>query len=413
MNTTKNSKPGSVYPFLDARTPMKNSNMLPVKLSINIKGKVFRVGLKLHATPEVFNKAISSKGSITNEAKKLKAEIDTYIDKANKILDMFPIADQKMFTKLFKSEVGLNVRGKNNMELLFQNKIEELVEEDRAGTACFYEVALKVFKRFKNEFYLEDITVSWLKAYRAWWLNQGYSNATAGMHLRALRHIYNRAIKDNLVSQSHYPFKDYVIGSSSKSKDVLYPEQMKMLWEYEPKTKEQARSKDFFIFLYLQNGLNIKDGLSLKGSQIKGEMISFVRAKTARTTSETKEIMMYLHPESIKIIKKRGNIDTKDYLFPYFRGTKSDIERKAIKDQFARKLNVGLHAIGKELGLPMPLNLNLARHSFATRLLIDGTPTGHISDALGHSSGAITAHYLKTLPDEKYKRIGESLLEFK
>ena len=188
---------------------------------------------------------------------------------------------------------------------------------------------------------------------------------------------------------------------------------MKKLWEYEPRTTDEAISKDFFIFLYLQNGLNLKDGLSLKGSQIKGDMISFVRAKTSRTTSETKEIMMFLHPEAKRIIEKWGTLKTKDYLFPYFRKTKSDIERKEIKDKVARNLNRGLHVIGKELGLPMNLNLNLARHSFATRLLIDGTPTAHISDALGHSSGAVTAHYLKTLPDEQYRKIGQSLLEFK
>ena len=51
--------------------------------------------------------------------------------------------------------------------------------------------------------------------------------------------------------------------------------------------------------------------------------------------------------------------------------------------------------------------------SFLTRFLIEGTFTSHISDALGHSSGAVTAHYLKTLPDEQYRKIGLSLLEFK
>ena len=71
-----------------------------------------------------------------------------------------------------------------------------------------------------------------------------------------------------------------------------------------------------------------------------------------------------------------------------------------------------LHVIGKELELPMSLNLNLARHSFATRLMIDGTPTSYISDALGHSSSAVTAHYMKTLPDAQYKKISESLLTF-
>ena len=75
---------------------------------------------------------------------------------------------------------------------------------------------------------------------------------------------------------------------------------------------------------------------------------------------------MYLHPEAKRIIEKWGHLETKDYLFPYFRGTKSDIERKEIKDKLARNLNRNLHVIGKELGLQMNLNMNLARHSFAT-----------------------------------------------
>ena len=406
---------GSVYPYLDKRLPVFKTELYPVRISVILKGHdQFRIGLKLFSTKDLFAKAISSQGIIPKEAKQLKEDIDKFVNKAKSILAMFPNVTPKMFKKLFKSETALNVSGKTDMTPLFQKKIDELVDEDRAGSISFYEQSLSTFKRYNENFYLEDITVEWLKSFRTWWVNnQGNSNATAQIHMRQLRHIYNRAIRDGYISQSYYPFKDFTIGSTSKSKDVVYPDQMKKIWQYEPRTNDEARSKDFFIFLYLQNGLNIKDGLSLKGSQIKGDMISFVRAKTSRTTSQTKEIMMYLHPEAIRIIMKWGDFDTKDYLFPYFRGTKSDVERKEIKDKLARNLNRELHVIGKELGLPMNLNLNLARHSFATRLLIDGTPTAHISDALGHSSGAVTAHYLKTLPDAQYKRIGESLLEFK
>ncbi len=414
MKKILNVSTGTVYPYLDKRVPKSNTELYPVRVSVILKGHdQFRIGIKLYATKEMFEKAVYSKGIIPKEAKQLKDEIDLYLNKAKDILVTFPTATPKMFKNLFKSETALNVGSKTDMSVLFQSKINELIEEDRAGSVSFYEQSLSAFKRFKGTFYLEDITVEWLKAFRAWWVNnQGNSNATAQIHMRQLRHIYNRAIKDGYIAQSHYPFKDFTIGTTSKSKDVLYPEQMRKLWEYEPRSTEEARSKDFFIFLYCQSGLNIKDGLSLKGSQIKGDMISFVRAKTSRTVSQTKEVLMYLHPESIRIIKKWGNIDTKDYLFPYFRGTKSDIERKAIKDKLARNLNRDLHNIGKEVGLPMNLNLNLARHSFATRLLIDGVPISHISQALSHSSGAVTAHYLKTLPDAQYKKIGESLLEF-
>ncbi len=412
MNKIENSKAGTVYPFLDARTPLKKSNMLPVKLSVNIKGEVFRIGLKLHATPEIFNKAISSKGSITNEAKKLKGEIDIYVNKAKEIFEQYPHTTQKMFVNLFKSGSALKVSGKTDLAVLFQSKIDELTEEDRPGSISFYEAALRTFRKFRNTLYLEDITVEWLKAYRAWYVNLGNSYATAQMHMRCVRHIYNRAIKDGYISQGMYPFKDYTIGTASKSKNVLYPEQLKMLWDYKPLNSWEARSKDFFILLYLLNGMNIKDALSLKGTHVRGDMISFVRAKTSKTNSETKEIMVYLHPEAKRIIEKYGSLNTNDYIFPYFRGTKTDIERQRAKILIAHAINNNLWPIGVAIGLPMRLTTNLARHSYATRLKMDGVPTAFISDALGHSTGAITAHYLKTLPDAQYKRIGETLLEF-
>ena len=135
--TAMNTKAGSIYPFLDPRTPMANSDMLPIKISVFLNGAQFRIGLKLYATPELFKKATSPKGSIPNEAKKLKAEIDVYINKAYEILEMFPTATQKLFTNLFKSENGLSVEGKTDMSMLFQAKIEELTEEDRPAVSVF------------------------------------------------------------------------------------------------------------------------------------------------------------------------------------------------------------------------------------------------------------------------------------
>jgi integrase len=103
--------------------------------------------------------------------------------------------------------------------------------------------------------------------------------------------------------------------------------------EYEPKSYGETRSRDYFIFLYLCNGMNIKDALSIKGTQIKGDMITFVRSKTSKTNSETKEIMVYMHPEAKRIIEKWGSLTTKDYIFPAFIGTNSE----------CRDLNKGIY----------------------------------------------------------------------
>ncbi len=416
MSRTKNDNNGTVYPFLDARTPMANTDLLPIKLSITLKRSQFRVGIKVYATREVFDKATSLKGAMPKEAKVLKAQIDVYLDKAKWILEDFPDIGQEQFLKLFKhdpkqEEKKVEETG-TKMAPLFHEKMGELIEEDRAGSLFFYQQALATFEKFHPDFKLEDITVSWLKKFKAYWLNKGNANATAQIHFRSLRHIYRRAMKMKLIDAELYPFDEFKIGTTTKSKDVLYPEQLKRLWFYQPLSYGGKRAKDYFFFLYLCNGMNMKDALSLKGSNIKGELIKFNRSKTSNTSAVSKEIVVHLHAEVKRIINRWGTFETTDYLFPCFRGSKSNIERKHLKDIFARNVNRDLKAIGKILEFDVSLNLGLARHSFATRLKLDGTPTTFISDALGHSSSSVTEHYMKSLPSPMLKKISDTLLEF-
>lgn len=159
MKQLINNQTGSAYPFLDARTPKSNSDLLPVKLSVNLEGKQFRIGIKINASRELFEKAVSGKGTIPKEAKQLKAQLYEYLQKARNILEQFPYLNRKTFINLFKSENNLKISNKICLEALFQLKIDELTNEDKAGSISFYKQALVVFKSFRKEFCLEDITV--------------------------------------------------------------------------------------------------------------------------------------------------------------------------------------------------------------------------------------------------------------
>src|SRR5690606_29655800 len=243
----------------------------------------------------------------------------------------YPNANKAKFLKLFRSEADLTSGKKMALSILFQAKIDELIAEERAGSKNFYEQALLAFNRFRKNPCLEDVDVAWLKAFRAWYINQGNSNATAQIYLRCLRHIYNRAIKEGQIAIGLYPFKDFTIGTASRTKDVLYPEQIKQFWNYHTTIYAEKRAKDYWFFLYLSSGMNIKDALSLKGENLKGDVIRFVRSKTAKTRQHTEEIIVYLHPEARKILEKWGAADIDDYLFPCFRGSKNEIERQRLK----------------------------------------------------------------------------------
>lgn len=206
-------------------------------------------------------------------------------------------------------------------------------------------------------------------------LKNGASATTVQIYLRNLRTIFNIAIKQGYISEKHYPFRNYTIGTSAKSKSVLYAADLKKLWEYEGTTLRERRAKDNFFFLYLCNGMNFKDCCYLKFKNIKGDTLSFVREKTKNTnTVADKQITVYLHDEIKNIINtwgnKPGNPD--DYIFPILNGYKTAAEKERRRMKVQREINDKLKAIGVKLGIEEKVILGVSRHSFATHLMISG-----------------------------------------
>lgn len=405
----------SVNVHWDKRYPLAGTvDMCPIQLAVNINGLQFKMGLKLYSTKEDFDKAVKTKGGGI-DIKELRRQIQDYMLKAEHILEKLPNPNRETFQRLFKSETDLFKSNKTDITFLFEEYKSQLEGEDRIKTAQNLAWALNSLKKYRSKIYFEDIDEAWLKGYRNWMEKEGNSATTTQIYLRNLRTIFNKAIKEGYISDKHYPFRTYTIGTSAKSKSVLYAPQLKALWEYEPTTMSERRSKDYFFMCYLCNGCNFKDIVYLKFKDLKGETLAFVREKTKRTnTIADKQITVYLHPDIKRIIETWGNKNNghEDYVFPILNGYKTTIEKEKRRKTIQRITNRMLNVIGKKLGFDERLTLNLARHSFATHLKISGTPIGFISDALGHASSKTTEHYMKSIPTEKYKEISDSLLKF-
>ena len=322
---------------------------------------------------------------------------------------------RETFQRLFKSETDLFASQKTDITFLYEEHINTAKEDGRIKTAQNLAWSLKSFKKYKNNIYFEDINEQWLKGYKAFMTKGGNSATTSQMYLRNLRTIFNVAIKQGYISERHYPFKLFTIGTSAKSKSVLYADDLKKLWDYEGVTLRERRSKDYFFFLFLANGMNFKDCCYLKFKDIKGDILSFVREKTKNTnTVSDKQITVYIHDEIKNIIERWGNKpgNPDDYIFPILNGMKTAADKEKRRNKMQRQINDNLNIIGKKLGIEEKIILNLARHSFATHLKVSGTPTSFISDAMGHSNSKTTEHYLKSIPTEKSREISNSLLSF-
>lgn len=117
------------------------------------------------------------------------------------------------------------------------------------------------------------------------------SVSTIGMHMRNIRTLMNEAKKAGVSKESQYPFGKglFEIKTGIGRKKGLTKKQLKVISDYKSGNKMTNRYKDFWIFIYLCNGINPTDMLKLKFSDIVDGEICFVRQKTERTTKTEKK----------------------------------------------------------------------------------------------------------------------------
>lgn len=398
--------------FIDKSNPNKDG-LYPVCIRICHMRKQWPVGLKVYATIKDYEKALSDKGTLTEAQKLLRGGLIEKRKKAQAILDGLDIITKDTFKHAFFNEVDIvKISSLLDMESQFKSYIDELRNQEQISTVRMYEYALEQFLKYKPNPNLQDIDKSYLQGFENWIKNEGGTLSTASIHLRCLRRIFNRCIKSKKLNSKHYPFEDFVPYAGRKSKDVLYPAQVEQFLKYEPKTEAGHRAKAFWFFSFLANGMNPKDIMSLKYSNLKGDMLSFIRQKTSRTRKEAEEITLFLHPYAEDVIKNYGNPKKGDcYIFPLFNDCKTEADRFEVLKEWKRQQNKILGRMAKHMGLDK-LNLGLARHSMATSLAMKNISINVISGMLGHSRLTTTQHYIKSIPDEAMRKINHDMLDF-
>lgn len=88
---------------------------------------------------------------------------------------------------------------------------------------------------------------------------------------------------------------------------ALTLEQIGQIANYEDGTEATAKYRDYWLFLYLCNGINVADFVKLRYRDIVNGEICFVRQKTERTTKTRKEIRVVVTARMQAIINRWGN----------------------------------------------------------------------------------------------------------
>ncbi|MCT4644786.1 MAG: site-specific integrase [Carboxylicivirga sp.] len=352
------------------------------------------------------------------ELKELKIHLSGIENKAVKIIDKMEHFTFAEFLNLFNGKP----QNKSSVIEALKARLKELTKKERYSTAITFQYTIKAIEDYlkflkRKKLTFSSITPDWLQSFEEWMIANKKSNTTAGIYLRNLRTILNQAIEDGLLPRENYPFSKnkYQIPSARNTKKALAISDIKKFIDYTPKTDAEERAKDLWLFSYLCNGVNIKDMARLKYKNLDFKRISFVRAKTERSTkANQKPIVVIRIPEINEIIKKWGNKNTspEDYVFPILSEQDTPEQEYAKIQQATKTINKYTKRIGKELGFELTLTTYTARHSFATVLKRSGAPVVFISESLGHSSLKTTESYLDTFEDDTKESYQRKLLDF-
>ena len=402
------SKP-SVNVTIDRFHPRKDGNCnISIRVTHQRKHRHYPTNLTISATN--FDRIMTAKRRNDVDTQTYN-KILSFENKAVEAVEALPVFTFSMFEDIYLN----NKDATDSVKFGFEKYIQELKDEKRIGTAVSYETAMNSIEAFKNGLKYADITASFLTKYENAMIEAGKSKTTVGIYLRSLRTIYNRATIDKAL----YPFGEgknkYSIPTGRNIKKALTLEDIAKIFYHEVEAgSTKAMAKDYWIFIYLCNGLNVKDLCLLKHKNIEGDVLKYERAKTKRSKKDSDLITVSLKDEAKTVINKWGqhSINGETYIFPHLqKGMTAERERK-VYQQLTKTINKYMKIIAKELELNKEVTTYFARHSFATVLRNSGASMEFISEALGHSDMKTTKSYLAGFEQETIHKTTDALTAF-
>lgn len=400
----KYSKDGvSVTLILDTRN-VKQSGKFPVKVRVSYarKSKYFSTSKDL--TAEEWDKLPTAK---THALTDLREELSASFDLIKGYVRALTNEGDFSFSALsMRLRGGLIV----SLNSAMKARIEQLRAEERYGNMQIYQCALKTLERYAGDnIPFAAVTAKWLQQYEQHERNRGLRQTTISMHLRQIRAVFSEAKRLGIIKPSADPFAKgkFTIQNGEGRKLALTLQQIKLLANYSGNATME-RYRDFWLFIYLCNGINVADLMRLKYKNIFDGEICFVRHKTRNTTKTVKEIRATITPQMQEIINKYGNEYAPNaYIFPILKGDETEAQKDLRCVGFTYLMNHYTKKLGQMLGIGN-VTTYTARHSFATVLKRSGANIAYISESLGHSNIKITENYLASF--EKEERAKNALL---
>jgi len=265
--------------------------------------------------------------------------------------------------------------------------VKKLKADNRKKTASIYTTAKQSFSnfRFGQDILIDKIDNDLLLKYETCLKNKGMLKNSISCYMRALRSIYNQAVKKGLSTQKR-PFSNTYTGVDKTIKRAVNEKIIIQLKNMDlANNLALALTRDMFMLSFYLRGISFVDMANLKTNNLKNGYITYIRSKTKQTLTIKMEDCMN------EIVTRYSKQTIDDYLLPIYTPQNHD------HASHLRTYNKRLKRISNLLGLEKPLSSYVTRHSWATMALRKGIPIEIISESMGHENETTTRIYLASL----------------
>ena len=389
---TRRAKADSTFSILFRITNIKKVYTIQSGISIPIEfwNESKREIKKDYPNASIINLKLSKK-YYEIQAAILKLEHQFTIDDLKELINPKPkvIADvtfKSFADKLIKDMLAIKKTGN---AMVYQTSINRLLKFCGNDKIRFNQIDYSLLNSFVQQLQLDHVKVN-----------------TISNYLRAIRAIYNKAIRSKLVDRIHYPFYDIQIKGERTQKRSITKEQMLEIEQLNIKNNStEWHSRNYFILSFYLIGISFTDLAYLKPENIKKGRVIYNRRKTHKLFS------VKLHSKAFKVLEYYKS--DRNYLLPVLKNNvnEDDMPCKKTIIQWIKTTNKYLQVIGDKLNFEEHLTTYVTRHTFATLAKKLGYSNELIAEALGHEYGnKVTNIYLDSFDKQQVDEMHEKVI---
>ena len=271
-------------------------------------------------------------------------------------------------------------------------------------TAETYQTTLNSFRRFRQGMDLswEEFNAELLQDYESYLKSRRLMPNTISFYMRRLRAVHNKAVEEDWLLDRH-PFKKVYTASEKTIKRAIPLKYIKRIKELGlSHSPSRSLARDMFLLSFYLRGMPFVDMAYLQKTNLKNGVLTYRRRKTGQLLTVRWETCM------ARLAARYASSPSSPYLLNILREENGDTRRQYHNALTA--INRHLKEIGREMGLPLPLTMYVARHSWASIAREKGIPLSVISEGMGHESESTTRIYLASLEADVVDKANRMIL---